>query len=65
MVTWLGGGEGLRENSFWLVDWLEFYILVTSQVISGWVPTCKSVHSRLGLPDLPKRKIDGCSFDPL
>ena len=29
-----------------LVGWLlEFYILATYRVISGWVPTCDSVHS--------------------
>ena len=28
------------------VGWLlKFYILATSEVISGWVPICSSVHS--------------------
>ena len=28
-----------------MVGLLEFYILATSKVVSGWIPTCDSVHS--------------------
>ena len=27
------------------VGWLFLYVLATSKVISGWIPTCGSVHS--------------------
>ena len=29
----------------WFVSLLLFYVLATSKVISGWVPTCDSAHS--------------------
>ena len=30
----------------WLVDWfLEYSVLATFRVISGWVLTCESAHS--------------------
>ena len=34
------------EGSLNVIGWLlEFYALAISKVMSGWLPTCESVHS--------------------
>ena len=43
LVTYYAHGVFIVPHLVWL---LRFYVLTTSKIIAGWLPTCDSAHSR-------------------